>query len=70
MASPDQQGNGSHLLIVHVTPELVQSMHKAGKIVAVWVYADPNYVEDEEFYKKLYDLEVDMLTTDHPEKAN
>ena len=42
-------------------------MHDAGKMVAVWVDASiPEvYEEDEEFYKKIYDLGIDMFTTDH-----
>jgi len=42
-------------------------MHDAGKMVAVWVDASiPEvYKEDEEFYKKIYDLGIDMFTTDH-----
>ena len=43
-------------------------MHKNKKMVAVWadITAPAEfYVENEEFYKKLYDLGVDMLTTDN-----
>ena len=42
-------------------------MHEAGKMVAIWVDASiPEiYSENSDFYKKIYDLGVDMLTTDH-----
>ena len=42
-------------------------MHEAGKMVAIWVDASiPEiYQENSDFYKKIYDLGVDMLTTDH-----
>lgn len=47
-------------------------MHDAGKMVAVWVDASiPEvYQEDEAFYKKIYDLGVDMLTSDYCMRAN
>ena len=48
-------------------------MHRSGKIVVVWIDLDAPkdlYEENEAFYKNLYDLGVDMLTTDHPTKAN
>ena len=47
-------------------------MHEAGKIVAVWVETDPEYKsydEDEDFYRKIYDLKIDMLTTNQPDIA-
>lgn len=46
-------------------------MHANGKIVAVWIETNQDqYTEDEEFYKQIYDLKVDMLTTDHPLQAH
>lgn len=66
------QGSGSHLQISSVTAEIVQEMHKNGKIVAVWVdLTTPKhlYEENDAFYKRLYDMGVDMLTTDHPVSA-
>lgn len=70
LASKEMQGSGSHFQINHVTHELVNKMHENGKIVAVWIDFTVGYPEDEEFYKCVYDLNVDMLTTDHPEAAN
>lgn len=57
--------------ILECTTELVKKMHDAGKMVSVWVDAGiPDvYKEDEDFYKKVYDLGIDMLTTDHCLKA-
>jgi glycerophosphoryl diester phosphodiesterase len=69
MASKNEMGQGSHLQIHHCTPELVQLMKAAGKIVAVWVDGDAPpelYAENDEFYQRVYDLGVDMLTTDYP----
>ena len=66
------QGSGSHLQIQSVTPEIVQEMHKHGKIVAVWVdLTAPKdlYEENDVFYQRLYDMGIDMLTTDHPLRA-
>lgn len=43
-------------------------MHKHNKIVAVWVdLITPAsiYEENTEFYQKIYDLGIDMLTTDN-----
>lgn len=43
-------------------------MHRNNKIVAVWIdlsVPEHIYSENEEFYKKIYDLGVDMLTTDN-----
>ena len=45
-------------------------MHANGKIVAVWLDNDCPIKEDESFYQLVYDLKIDMLTTDFPEKAN
>ena len=59
--------------ISSLTPEIVEQMHLHGKIVAVWVdltAPEELYSENEQFYQRLYDLGVDMLTTDHPERAN
>lgn len=64
------QGKGSHFQITHVTPDLVNKMHANGKIVAVWIDLEEAYEEDEDFYKNVYDLGIDMLTTDHPEVAH
>jgi len=47
-------------------------MHDAGKIVMVWIdttVPKDIYEENYEFYKKVCDLGVDMLTTDHPIRA-
>jgi len=43
-------------------------MHKKGKIVAVWVdLITPKelYMEDEAFYRIVYERGIDMLTTDN-----
>ena len=48
-------------------------MHSHGKIVGVWVdttVPSSVYEENVSFYQKLYDLGVDMLTTDFPIEAN
>ena len=48
-------------------------MHSHGKIVGVWVdtTVPPSiYEENTTFYERLYDLGVDMLTTDYPIEAN
>lgn len=46
-------------------------MHANGKIVAVWLDKDcKEVVEDESFYQKVYDMQIDMLTTDFPQEAN
>lgn len=70
LASRGRFGSGGHFQLAHVTNDLVNKMHEAGKIVAVWVDTNEDYEEDEEFYKLVYDLNVDMLTTDHPERAH
>lgn len=44
-------------------------MHDAGKIVAVWFDGDGPYREDSNYYKRIYELGVDMLTTDWPSAA-
>ena len=51
-----------------MTPELIKEMHKNKKMVAVWVdLSTPKefYEENDEFYEQLYDLGIDMLTTDN-----
>ena len=67
------QGSGCHAQIQSLTPEIVDKMHSSGKIVAVWIDTTAPkelYEENEAFYQNLYDLGVDMLTTDHPTRAN
>ena len=47
-------------------------MHSNGKVVAIWVDTTAPidlYQENEAFYYSLYDLGVDMITTDFPEQA-
>jgi glycerophosphoryl diester phosphodiesterase len=66
------QGSGSHMQISSLTAKIVQEMHKNGKIVAIWVDTSAPkdlYEENDVFYKRLYDMGVDMLTTDHPIRA-
>lgn len=45
-------------------------MHKHDKIVAIWIDVEAPYVENESFYEQVYDLQIDMLTTDYPERAH
>jgi glycerophosphoryl diester phosphodiesterase len=66
------QGGGGHLQINSLSKELVDKMHQNGKIVAVWIdETAPKdvYQENDAFYERLYDLGVDMVTTDFPERA-
>ena len=47
-------------------------MTQNGKIVALWIDTttpEHYYVENDDFYRKAYDLGVHMITTDHPERA-
>lgn len=46
-------------------------MHDHKKMVAVWVdlMSEEIYVENDDFYKQIYDLGIDMLTTDNCLKA-
>lgn len=47
-------------------------MRNNGKIVATWLdksVPSEVYAENEAFYRKMYDLGLDMLTTDHPLEA-
>lgn len=70
---PGKNGSGCHIQLPLVSSELVSKLHASGKIVAVWVETDPeykSYEEDEEFYRKLYDMEVDLLTTNQPSVAH
>lgn len=48
-------------------------MQANGKIVAIWPDGTAPielYQEDEEYFKRAYDLGVKMITTDFPERAN
>ena len=48
-------------------------MRNANKFVGVWVdISAPNEFnqENEAFFKRVYDLGIDMLTSDFPIKAN
>lgn len=72
LTSKDGQGAGSHFQINYVTKELVERMHAAGKIVIIWIdqtVPKEVYEENDDFYRKVYDLGVDMLTTDYPLRA-
>ena len=47
-------------------------MYEHKKMVAVWVdliTPEDFYVENDDFYKQIYDLGIDMLTTDNCLKA-
>jgi glycerophosphoryl diester phosphodiesterase len=49
---------------------LVDELHQNDKIVAVWIDSSVDiYQENDDFYRKIYDLGVDMLTTDYPHRA-
>ena len=52
---------------------MVQEMHDEDKIVVVWVDTTAPkdlYEENDDFYRKCYDLCIDMITTDHVERAH
>ena len=57
-----------------IDEQLIKDMHDAGKLVAVWIDApaliDNIYQEDDDFYRQCYDLGIDMITTDHAQKAD
>lgn len=61
-----EYGRGSHFQLHVLTPEFVQKMHAAGKIVAVWHDNDAVYKQDADYYRRLIELGIDMLTTDWP----
>jgi glycerophosphoryl diester phosphodiesterase len=66
------QGDGCHIQIHEITAQLVSEMHSRGKIVAVWIDTTAPadlYEENDHFYLQLYELGVDMITTDHPLRA-
>lgn len=72
LATSGKYGKGSHFQINYLTKDLVQKMHEAGKIVMVWVdTTTPKdiYEENDDFYRRVYDLGVDILTTDYPLRA-
>jgi len=47
-------------------------MHKHGKIVAVFIDKSSQKFNTEcrDFYEMVYDLGIDMVTTDYPEEAD
>jgi glycerophosphoryl diester phosphodiesterase len=45
-------------------------MHKKGLIVGVWLDKTSAWNEDEHYFQTIYDLGVDMVTTDYPEIAH
>ena len=52
---------------------MVQEMHEDGKIVVVWVDTTAPkelYEENDDFYRRCYDLGIDMITTDYVERAH
>jgi glycerophosphoryl diester phosphodiesterase len=66
----DDHCQGIHVQINWVNKMLVDELHKNDKIVAVWVDSSVDiYQENDDFYRKIYDLGVDMLTTDYPHRA-
>lgn len=59
-------GYNAYYLIV--SQELVDAMNEAGKVLGVWFIAKV-LKEDKAEFKKLFDLGVHMICTDHPLKA-
>jgi len=56
-----------------VTKDLVGQMQENGKVISIWIDSTVPvdlYEENDEFYKRAYDLGVKMITTDFPERAN
>lgn len=45
-------------------------MHAKGKIVSVWLDSLAPVKEDEDFLERIYDLNVDIIMSDFPEKTN
>ena len=67
------QGCGSNMQIHMVTQDLVEQMQANGKVVAIWpddTVPPELYQENEEYFKRAYDLGVKMITTDYPERAH
>jgi glycerophosphoryl diester phosphodiesterase len=58
-------GVGSIFQIENISPEIVENMHSNGKIVCV-----SGQKQSEQFYREVYDLNVDMIMTDQPRKAH
>ena len=69
-----QMGIGSHMQINSIDEQLVKDMHDNGKLVVVWIdtpaLLDHIYEENDDFYMKCYDLGIDMITTDHVQRAD
>lgn len=48
-----------------MTPEVVDCLHKAGKLVCVWIEANIT-VESVQVYCRMFDLKVDSFCTNYP----
>lgn len=63
-------GSGINAQIHWLTKEIVDTYHREGKIVSIWIDATAPkdaYQDNEELYQRAYDIGVDMITTDYPE---
>lgn len=72
-AMTKENGRGSHMQINSATEELMEEMRNANKFVGVWVDANaPKEFnqENEAFLERVYNLGIDMLTSDFPIQAN
>ena len=62
-------GDGLNIQYEHVTSEVVERLHQAGKLVFVWIEADVT-VETVEVYCRMFDLNVDSFCTNYPLQVN
>ena len=63
-------GSGLNAQIHWLTKDLVDDYHRMGKIVSIWIdntAPKEAYEENDELYKRAYDIGVDMINTDFPE---
>lgn len=47
----------------------MSEMRAHGKMVGVWIDTTAPYSEDFSLYEKVYDMKIDMITTDFPLEA-
>lgn len=58
-------GDGINISSTHLTAEVIRNCHKNGKKVGVWIDASI-FKENNDFYRKMMDMEVDFFCTDYP----
>ena len=60
---------GCNIQTAATTPEVVRRFHDEEQLVGVWIDKDSTHDEGTRFWQSVFNMDIDMLCTDHPLEA-